>query len=80
MTKLVVWGGVSALLLGCGATSTQVTVGDSIVVGVDNAPSGATFVRVKVGARTCHPTTVAVAWGGDSAPSFVARSGGAENC
>jgi hypothetical protein len=75
MPKLVVWGAVSALLLGCGATSTEVTIGDSVVVGVDNAPSGATLVQVKFGAHRCHRTKVAFAWGGEGAPSFVARSG-----
>jgi hypothetical protein len=80
MPKLVVWGAVSALLLGCGATSTEVTLGDSIVVGVDNAPSGATLVQVRVGTNPCRVTKVAVSWGGDGAPSFLARSGGKETC
>jgi hypothetical protein len=74
MPKLVVCGAVSALLLGCGATSTEVTFGDSMVVGVDNAPSGATLVQVKVGSGACRGTKVAVSWGGGSTPSFLARS------
>ncbi len=80
MAKLVVCGAVSALLLGCGATSTEVTLGDSIVVGVDSAPSGATLVQVNVGSGTCRSTTVAVSWGGGKKASFLARSGGNEPC
>jgi hypothetical protein len=77
MPKLVVWGAVSALLLGCGATSTEVTLGDSVVVGVDNAPSGA-VVQVKLGAHRCHRAKVAFTWGGEGAPTFVAR--GSQTC
>jgi hypothetical protein len=73
MTKLVLCGAVAALLLGCGRTSTEVAFGDAVVFGVDNAPSGATLVRVSVDA-TCHRTKVALAWGTDAGATLLARS------
>lgn len=52
---------------GCGVSTTEVGVGDSISVGVHRARSGHVAVDVKIGGRTCEVTRVAVSWEGGAA-------------
>jgi hypothetical protein len=80
MSKIVMCAAVSALLLGCGATSTEVALGDAVLVSVDKTPSGAGRVQVSVGTGSCRSTEVAFSWAGSGkrAQSLVVRSSGEE--
>ncbi len=66
MQKIATLGAVSALLLGCSGSSTEIVLGDSFSLRVDEAPSGRTFVAMKLGLRACRPAKVGVVWGGPS--------------
>jgi hypothetical protein len=79
MRKIATLGSVCVLLLGCGGSSTELVLGDSLAIRVDETPSGRSAVTMKLGLRSCRPAKVAVAWGGDDPMTLLAR-GAQETC
>ena len=54
--------GCLVLMLGCGVTSAEVQIGDSVTLGVHHARSGETLVAVVLSGRACGSSAWSVAW------------------
>lgn len=74
MRKIATLGSVCVLLLGCGGSSTEIVLGDSLALSVDEAPSGRNVVAMKLGLRACRPARLALAWGGRGPAALLARA------
>ena len=64
MRKLVVTVAACSLIVGCGFSSAEISVGDSLAIHVHHAKQGRTSVNVSVslGSRDCKTSQMTVAW------------------
>jgi hypothetical protein len=56
-----------SVVVGCGVSTTEIGVGNSVSVGVHRARTGHVAVDVKLGGRTCETTRIALSWEGGAA-------------
>ena len=71
MQQRTMWVAMCALVLGCGGTASEITIGSSAVIDFDARTPGQTVLRLKMGSAECHPTKVSVIVG-HGPPTVVA--------
>ena len=62
MRKLALILAACSLVVGCGFSSAEISVGDSLAIQVQHAPGGTTAVNVTMGAKDCRTASVSLFW------------------